>query len=80
MEIMKWIHSKEAKMLSHDAKEKAWEDFKIKYPFADTRKFVAEADFIDKTHAPADINIISKRVQVFGKVYHLQTQNIGLMK
>ena len=56
MEITKWIHSKEAKMLSDDAKEKAWKDFKIRYPFADARKFVAEADFIDKTHVPADIN------------------------
>ena len=54
MEMVKWIHSKEAKKLSDDAKEKAWKDFKIRYPFADTSKFVADAYVIDKKHVTAD--------------------------
>ena len=47
---------KEAKKLSDEAKEKAWKDFKIRFSFADTTKFVAQGDIIDKTHVTADIN------------------------
>ena len=53
--MLKWMQSKEAEKISEDAKEKAWKDFKIKYPYADISKFTAQTDFIDKKHATADI-------------------------
>ena len=54
--MLKWMQSKEAEQISEVAKEKAWKDFKIKYPFADISKLTAQTDFIDKKHATADIN------------------------
>ena len=53
--MLKWMQSKEAKNISEVAKEKAWKDFKTKYPFADISKFTAQTDFIDKKHTTADI-------------------------
>ena len=47
-----------SKKLSNQAKEKAWRNFKAKFPNADLSKFVAEVDFTDKTHATAEINYI----------------------
>ena len=52
---LQWFQSDEAEKISEDAKAKAWKDFKIKYPFADISKFVAQTDFIDKKHATAEI-------------------------
>ena len=52
---LQWLQSDEAEKISEDAKAKAWNDFKRKYPFADLSKFEAQTDFIDKKHATADI-------------------------
>ena len=52
---LQWLQSDEAENISEDAKAKAWKDFKIKYPFADISKFVAQTDFINKKHATAEI-------------------------
>ena len=58
-DLMNWIKSSpEAKKLSNKAKEKAWKNFKAKFPNADLSKFVAQVDFTDKTHATAEINFI----------------------
>ena len=51
---LQWLQSDEAKKLSEEAKSKAWEYFKRKYPFADLNKFEAQTDFNEK-HATADI-------------------------
>ena len=56
---MDTIQSRRSKKLSNQAKEKAWRNFKSKFPNADLSKFVAQADLIDKTHARADINFIA---------------------
>ena len=52
---LQWLQSDEAKHISEDAKSKAWNDFKRKYPFADLSKFEAQTDFIDQKHATAEI-------------------------
>ena len=49
--MLKWIQSKEAEKISKDAKEKAWKDFKIRYPYADISKFTAHRFY----YATADI-------------------------
>ena len=51
---LQWLQSDEAKHISEDAKSKAWNDFKRKYPFADLSKFEAQTDFNEK-HATAEI-------------------------
>ena len=58
--LLKWIdsHPKEAKRLSEQAEEKAWRNFKAKFPNADLSKFVAQVDMTDKTHATAQINLV----------------------
>ena len=52
---LQWLNSAEAERISRVVKEKAWKNFKIKYPYADLSKFVAQTDFIDKKHATAEI-------------------------
>ena len=55
--LFTWIKSSpEAKKISNQAKEKAWRNFKSKFPNAVLSKFVARVDFTDKTHATADIH------------------------
>ena len=58
--LLKWIdsHPKEAKRLSDQAKERAWRNFKAKFPNADLSKFVAQVNLTVKTHATAEINLI----------------------
>ena len=58
--LLKWIdsHPKEAKRLSEQAEEKAWRNFKAKFPNADLSKCVAQVDMTDKTHATAQINLV----------------------
>ena len=51
---LQWLQSDEAKKISEDAKAKAWNDFKRKYPFADLSQFEAQVNFNEK-HATADI-------------------------
>ena len=46
---IQFLQSDEAKHISDDAKSKAWNDFKRKYPFE------AQTDFIDQKHATAEI-------------------------
>ena len=37
---LQWLQSDEAQKISDDAKAKAWNDFKRKYPFADLSKHI----------------------------------------
>ena len=78
MEMLKWMQSKEAEKVSKDAKEKAWKDFKIRYPYAALANLQHKQILLtENMQLPI---YISKLVLISCKVYDYQTEDIGLIK
>ena len=51
----KWLTSKAGQKATHDAKDKAWAEFRRRYPRADLTKFTTEANINDSYNVTADV-------------------------
>ena len=51
----KWLTSKAGQKAAQDAKDKAWAEFKRRYPRADLTKFTTETSIDDSHNVTADV-------------------------